>query len=238
MNERGGDGYGQTSDTPIVGSRELAQFPLTSAVLPTMRLPLKVFEPRYRSLMTDIMAGDRLFGTSLISRGPEVGGGDVRTDVGTVVEVVDATELSDGQWFLEGRGVQRYRVESWLDDDPYPRAIVSPWPDEPADAESGGHGDEPGEQKARRATAVLREEVNAGFRLVLVLASELGFPSHDVVLDDDPERSLYQMAALLPLSPYDSHRVLAAPGYRHRLEVMNELTADAAELLRFRLSER
>ena len=47
---------------------ELAMFPLQAVLLPGMALPLHVFEPRYRALMDDCLAGDREFGVALIQR--------------------------------------------------------------------------------------------------------------------------------------------------------------------------
>ena len=57
----------------------------------------------------------------LIERGQEVGGGEVRTDLGTVARIVAAQEEADGRWFLMTIGTRRFRVTNWLDDDPYPQ---------------------------------------------------------------------------------------------------------------------
>jgi Lon protease-like protein len=105
-------------------------FPLGSVLLPGMPVPLHVFEPRYRRMVDDCRAGDGTFGVVLIERGSEVGGGDVRTDVGTLAQIVETRELPDGRWLLGVVGMERIRVERWLPDDPYPRAEIVPWPDE------------------------------------------------------------------------------------------------------------
>ena len=81
------------------------------------------------ALMRDCLAGSREFGVVLIERGSEVGGGDVRSDVGTVATIVEADELPDGRWALLAVGTRRIRVEAWLEDDPYPLAEVDDWPD-------------------------------------------------------------------------------------------------------------
>ncbi len=75
-------------------------FPLGTVLLPGMPLSLHVFEPRYRQMVDDCRAGDGTFGVVLIERGSEVGGGDVRTDVGTLTRIVEARELPDGRWLL------------------------------------------------------------------------------------------------------------------------------------------
>lgn len=110
---------------------ELPMFPLGTALVPGAVLPLQVFEERYRALVRTCLAGDRCFGVVLIERGSEVGGGDVRTDVGTRAHIVEAQELPDGRVALLAVGIERIRVRRWLVDAPYPRADVEPWPDEP-----------------------------------------------------------------------------------------------------------
>jgi len=82
-----------------MGERQaMAMFPLGMVLLPTMVVPIHVFEPRYRKMAGDCLAGDREFGVVLIERGSEVGGGDVRTDVGTVARIIEAQEFPDGRW--------------------------------------------------------------------------------------------------------------------------------------------
>ena len=109
----------------------LPMFPLGSVLVPTMVLPLHIFEHRYRRLVRDCLAATPEFGVVLIERGGEVGGGEVRTDVGTVARMVEAAELPDGRFAVQSVGTRRIRVLRWLDDAPYPRAVVEDWPDEP-----------------------------------------------------------------------------------------------------------
>src|SRR5438270_10838595 len=77
--------------------RRLPMFPLGTVLLPFAHLPLHIFEPRYRALVKDCLAGDGEFGVVLIERGHEVGGGDVRFGVGTVAHIVQTAELPDGR---------------------------------------------------------------------------------------------------------------------------------------------
>ncbi|HBU01458.1 MAG TPA: ATP-dependent protease, partial [Acidimicrobiaceae bacterium] len=101
--------------------RELPMFPLGSVALPGVALPLQVFEPRYRALVMTCLTDDRLFGSVLIDRGSEVGGGDQRGDVGTLIRIIQSEELPDGRWAVVGVGIERLRVVEWLPDDPFPR---------------------------------------------------------------------------------------------------------------------
>ena len=109
--------------------RELPMFPLGSVVLPGVGLPLQIFEPRYRALVMTCLTQDRLFGSVLIERGSEVGGGDQRGTVGALIRIVQAEEAPDGRWAVMGVGIERLRVLEWLPDDPFPRALVEVWPD-------------------------------------------------------------------------------------------------------------
>jgi Lon protease-like protein len=219
----GEDASGAEPLAPLVAGSTSAMFPLGSVLLPSMWLPLRVFEPRYRQLTRDVLAGDGTFGVVMIERGSEVGGGDVRTDVGCRARVVRAEELGGGQWGLLCVGVERMRVREWLSDDPYPRAVVDPWPDEPAEQ---GPGDED-------AWARVLER----FGEVRRLAAELGLPGalDDVDLDPDPAMASYQVALASPLGALDRHRVLASPSRAARLGLLEEQLDDAVVLLRARL---
>ena len=87
---------------PAPGGSALPMFPLGTAVLPWAGVPLHVFEPRYRALVHDVLAGDRTFGTVLIERGSEVGGGDVRRDRGALVAPRSSSSTSPSRISLSG----------------------------------------------------------------------------------------------------------------------------------------
>src|ERR1700751_6246791 len=112
---------------------ERPMFPLESALLPDEDLPLRIFEPRYGALVRRCLDNDEPFGFVLTSAGREVGGGDSRCDVGILSSITEYADLGGGQYALRCRTGERIRVSEWLPDDPYPRAIVTRWPDEPGD---------------------------------------------------------------------------------------------------------
>ena len=200
-------------------------FPLGSVLVPGMILPLHVFEPRYRALVRDCLAGDREFGVVLISRGSEVGGGDVRTDVGTMARMLRVDETPDGRYAVGAVGVRRIRVDAWLDDDPYPRAEVSDWPDPESDHEGAPGAD-------------LVDEVARLLRRTAALGAELGDPSPpvDLALSDDPLVAGYQATAVAPLGSADRQALLAAASPGDRLEHLRRLLVDAVEVLDARLA--
>ncbi|MGH9079266.1 MAG: LON peptidase substrate-binding domain-containing protein, partial [Acidimicrobiales bacterium] len=120
--------------------RAFGMFPLSTVLFPHGALPLHVFEPRYRRLVADCVAGDGEFGVVLIDRGSEVGGGDHRVGIGTVARITRVAGLDDGRSMVMARGTRRIRVDRWLPDDPYPRAVVEdlPTPVGPGDSRAVG----------------------------------------------------------------------------------------------------
>jgi hypothetical protein len=200
---------------------ELAMFPLGSVLFPHAILPLHVFEPRYRTLTERCLAGDQEFGVVLIERGSEVGGGDVRFDVGTVARIVQANRLDDGRWVLVAVGSERLRVRDWLPDDPHPRAEV--------------------ERVGDHAVADAVEcvpAVEARLRRVLGLRAELGEASAavDVALADDPVRASFEAAALARLGPLDAQRLLELDDAAERLARLETLLDEEVAVLQFRLA--
>ena len=197
-------------------------FPLGSVLVPGAVLPLHLFEPRYRELARVCTTGRPEFGVVLIERGSEVGGGEVRRDVGCVARVVDATELPDGRWVMTTVGTERIRVERWLDDDPFPRAEVTRWPDPPAGREEVGR----------------RDELVAVLRRVLAMRAELGEAVAPATLDVDPDpvAAGYQMAVVAPVGPDDRYRLLAASSPGERFDRLSGLLHDDLEVLARRLA--
>lgn len=200
----------------------LAMFPLGTVLVPSLGLPLHVFEPRYRALVRDCLQGSGELGVVLIERGSEVGGDDVRSSVGTVAGILDPIELPDGRWTLTAVGLRRLRVLRWLPDDPYPRADVEEWPDP---AVGVGHDE-------------LLERVLLRLRRALALATEAGdaAPPATIELTEDPVLAGYQAAAVAPIGPLDRQRLLCAETPEHRLEQLDELLVEAIEVLELRLA--
>ncbi len=88
-------------------------FPLPDVVLfPGVFLPLHVFEQRYREMVKDCLAGDRLMGVSLLRPGwdhdPE--GRPAIYRVGCVGLISHVEELSDGRYNIVLRGVEKFQV--------------------------------------------------------------------------------------------------------------------------------
>lgn len=207
-------------------------FPLGSVLFTSMLLPLHLFEPRYLRLAEDVLAADREFGVVLIERGSEVGGGDQRSSIATVALVAEDHEFDDGRWALGCVGGRRIRVIEWLEDAPYPRAVVVDYPEttDPASAESGENNSETMAAIIGRCTTRLREAID---RLARLGEAPDGL---ELQLDEDPSLASHQLSAIGPFGPADKLKLLSCDGPASRLALLEELLHDTIELLDFRLS--
>ena len=207
------------------GQRTEAMFPLGTVLLPTAFLPLNVFESRYRTMLVDLLEGSRRFGVVLIERGSEVGGGEVRTEVGTMARIVDARPAADSGWSVAVVGMQRIQVLRWLPDDPYPTAVVEDLPDV-----------EEAVEDASVETTRFRDLV-ARQRRLLAHLSELGqsVAASTFECSEDPALGTFQLAALGPFGPFDRQRLLAATRVSDRLGLLDGYLGDLEAVVAHRM---
>lgn len=201
-------------------------FPLGSVLFPGADLPLQVFEPRYVEMIKHCTDTDSpQFGVVLIARGSEVGGDDVRTDVGTLARIQASMPLAPNRFALNCRGEDRIRVVRWLPDEPFPRAEIELWPDVPD-----------GDDMDALATVVdKRSEMQSIAREVAKRSGKRFTELPALKLPDEPSARSFTLAAGLPLSEADRQRALAANGPAERLGVLANALDDVIAVLRFRL---
>jgi len=93
--------------------RTLPIFPLPNAVLfPNVFLPLHIFEPRYREMVAEALAGDRLIGMTLLRPGWREGyeGRPPVYQTGCAGLITHADRLPDGRFNIVLRGLARFRI--------------------------------------------------------------------------------------------------------------------------------
>ena len=203
----------------------VAMFPLGTVIFPYTAVPLRVFEPRYQALLDHVLETDRHFGVVLIERGHEVGGGETRFSIGTMVRLVSVNDLPKTKdRAIVVAGFKRIRVRRWLDDDPFPKAEVDDLPDGEIDGES--------------ELAPCIDTAMSSLRRVLALASELGSDVSGIGLElaDHPLAASYQLAALCPVGPLDSQRLLEATDAVARVDLARMMLDDKVEMLKVELS--
>lgn len=207
-------------------SRYLPVFPLSTVLMPAQGLPLHIFEDRYRALMESLTStgAPAEIGVVLIERGSEVGGGDLRVAAGTVAHLIESERLPDGRWVAIFAGSHRFTVERWLPDDPYPQAIVAETADEPWNPADDG----------------ALERVEAAVRQALHLSSELGEEAArpGFSLAADPAVAAWELCCRAPLGALDRQRLLEAPSWKERLDLLEREVAEATRVLAFRLRGR
>jgi hypothetical protein len=95
----------------------LKVFPLPGVVvLPGTPTPFHIFEPRYRALVADALAGDRVLAVATLAS--EEGATQDRAPVHPIagIGLIEAEErLSDGRYHVVVRGLARVRLVSELD---------------------------------------------------------------------------------------------------------------------------
>src|ERR1051326_3000335 len=99
----------------VAGVRELPIFPLPVVLFPGMPMPLHIFEERYRKMLSDIRAGNNLFGLSYFD--PSTSDRDLPPagHIGCVAEVAESQGLPDGRSNILAVGIVRYEMESYIE---------------------------------------------------------------------------------------------------------------------------
>ncbi len=89
-------------------------FPLPNVVLfPDVRLPLHVFEPRYRELTRAALAGDRVIGMVLLEPGADAS--ETRAPIfetGCAGRIVEHQAFDDGRFLVVLEGERRFRIDT------------------------------------------------------------------------------------------------------------------------------
>jgi uncharacterized protein len=115
----------------------LPLFPLPNVVLfPNVFLPLHIFEPRYRQMVAEALAGDRMIGMVLLRPGweREYEGRPTVYGVGCSGVITHVEQLADGHYNIVLRGLERFRIVGEDHERDYRRAIIEPLPERPLDA--------------------------------------------------------------------------------------------------------
>lgn len=141
-------------------------FPLPDTVLfPHTSLPLHIFEPRYRTMLADAMAGERLLVVALAA------GEDFHT-TGTVGRIHDVEPLEDGRSNLRLEGLHRVEMTEIPSDTPYRQVQIKSLPEDLGAREPGLV--ESSKLELLASLGLLRSVANADSRPI-VLHEHVGF---------------------------------------------------------------
>jgi uncharacterized protein len=163
-------------------------FPLPNVVLfPNVFLPLHIFEPRYRAMLADAVAGDRIIGMALLRPGYEADyqGNPPVYPVGCAGVITHAERLPDGRSNVVLRGLEKFRIVDEDHSRSYRVATIDSLPETTSEADK----------------AVLRQQ-RQRLETLLIAAIERGgsdpkFPP--AIADDDLVNALAQYLSLEPM---------------------------------------
>ncbi len=196
----------------------MPMFPLSTVLFPAMPLSLRIFEERYLKLLGDLMFdANPEFGVVLIERGPEIGGGEKRLGIGTLASVTDIGTL-DQFYGLESHGTQRFRVNAWLPDDPYPMADIDFIPD----------------LVWNESLTPARVHLETKVRNLLAFASEFGDLQYgpETEISDDPMDACWQLAGMLPVGGLDQVDLLQSQSAEELISRTYDLAISLDEALK------
>jgi Lon protease-like protein len=184
---------------------ELGLFPLPLVLVPTERIPLHIFEPRYRELIEECVATDGEFGLVLATGDGAVHEVGTRASVQQVLQVLD-----DGSMNVIVEGGDRFRLLELTKGRSFTTGIVEPVDDldEPAD-----------EADLARAAELFAQLADAA--------------ESDVELPDvDSPTFEFELAARVDFGVDPKQELLASTSPRARVKRLNELLEIAIEAVR------
>jgi Lon protease-like protein len=184
-------------------------FPLPNVVLfPNVFLPLHIFEPRYREMVADALASDRLIGVVLLRPGWErdYEGRPPIYPIGCSGVITHVERLPDGRYNIVLRGIERVRIVTEDRERSYRRAAVEPLRDRDLGADD------------RAAVRRQRSKLEALVAPAVENGTEPKIPS--AMSDEDLVNALAQY---LDLEPLEKQALLERHSLRSRAESLVEL---------------
>ncbi len=190
-------------------------FPLPNLVLfPDVKLPLHIFEPRYRQMTSDTLAGERVIGMTLLR--PPVASDQGRSpvyEVGCAGRISQCVELPDGRYNLLLDGECRFRILREVDlGTPYRVIDAELCPEPELDAHSGHGIDDLRERIEVRVRELLRDAAPRAAELFESRARSLG-----------PRELVHMLAFGLDLSVVEKQTLLEASDPLRRAGLLLEL---------------
>jgi Lon protease-like protein len=184
-------------------TRRIPIFPLPGVVLlPGTLLPLHIFEPRYRAMIADALAGNRTIGMAMWKPGAESDPGEPRIhEIGGAGEIVESERLDDGRYNIVLEGRFRFRVLDETPPSPYRIARVVEIPSRPLEGES-----------AARVT----ESAAQAYAPLARAAGLPPLPPETLT----PERLVSELALRLRYAPIELQAILEADSLAARYETV------------------
>ena len=198
---------------------ELAILPLRNVVVyPMMWLPLTVGQPRSVRLVDDAVVENRMVGL-FTSKNPQIEepSPDEIYHIGTAAVVHRMLKAPDGTIRLIVQGIERIRIDSFTQTEPYLRAKVTPIPDTLEES---------------LELEALSRNAQEQFRRLVALVPHLPDELQTAVMNvEDARQLVYLIASSLRMDLADAQSILEIANVRDKLMKLNTLLAKELEVL-------
>ena len=182
---------------------EIGLFPLELVLLPTERVPLHIFEPRYKELIGECLEEGREFGLVLEDE-------NGRREVGTSAAVIEVLQVfEDGRMNVVVEGRERFRLLELTDGREFLTGEIESVEDET---------DPPAPEDVAKAVAIFR-------RLVEVAEAEVDEP------EASSESLSFQLASRVDFGLELKQELLELRSERNRLRRLAEILERAVEAM-------
>ena len=199
----------------VRGVRELPLFPLPVVLFPGVPLPLHIFEPRYRKMLSDIKVGNNFFGLSYFDASNAATDFPPAGHVGCVAEVTETQLLPDGRSNILTIGLVRYRVEDYVEHgDPYLVARVNFFEDE-----------EESDELLTQSSRSVAETFARIARAVRIINDERA--SLPDISDTEPQRLSFLVAAAMEIDVELKQELLELESTSERLRRLSDMLGRA-----------
>jgi uncharacterized protein len=198
-------------------SELLPIFPLPNVVLfPNVFLPLHIFEPRYREMVADALAADRMIGMVLLRPGwdRDYEGRPPIFPIGCSGVMTHVERLTDGRYNIVLRGLERFRILSEDHERSYRRAAIQPLHDQTLDG---------GEREVIRRCRTKLESLLAPATGELPIGSGRRAADSKIPSSMADEDLVNALAQYLDFEPLEKQALLEEPSLRHRATSLVEL---------------
>lgn len=196
-------------------------FPLPGHVLlPSVPAPYRVFEPRYVTLVDDLLAlkdDERWIAIpELVSGADAAQHAPAFHPVATAGTVSDVRPLDNGQYFIVVHGRLRVTLSEVESDHPYRLAHARVWPD----------SSEADPTRVRERLATIRQLALGLIRNVGPAAKPLG----ELVAVEDPDDLVWRLGSAVLPGPDSKRSLLRARSLERRLDIVEDALAGALAL--------
>lgn len=215
----------QRDEIPRDDLTELPLFPLNLVLFPGMKLPLHIFEERYKAMIGDCVKREAPFGVVLIKEGVEVGEPAEPFRVGTTARITQSQRQDDGRMNIMTEGERRFELVEIIQWTPHLVGLVQYLEDRPSEV----------------TESMLKELTEEYTILQRHLSALAGGWSSRVEVTDDPallsQQAVSSLASTIELPTDIRQQLLETNTAQERMERVLPLLKRGNELLQERVEK-